>query len=96
MYAGKVVEYTDVYSIFKNPQHPYTIGLLNSIPKLEEEKERLEPIDGQPPNLVNLPKGCSFAPRCKEAQSICTSKEPDLYTLKPGHQVRCLLREGNK
>jgi len=96
MYAGKVVEYTDVHSIFKNPQHPYTIGLLNSIPKLEDEKERLEPIDGQPPNLVNLPKGCSFAPRCKEAQSICTSKEPELYTLKAGHQVRCLLREGNK
>jgi len=96
MYAGKVVEYTDVYTIFKNPQHPYTIGLLNSIPKLEEEKERLEPIDGQPPNLVNLPKGCSFAPRCKEAQSICTSKEPELYTLKEGHQVRCLLREVNK
>lgn len=96
MYAGKVVEYTDVYTIFKKPQHPYTIGLLNSIPKLEEEKERLEPIDGQPPNLVNLPKGCSFAPRCKEAQSICTSKEPELYTLKEGHQVRCLLREVNK
>lgn len=96
MYAGKVVEYTDVHSIFKNPQHPYTIGLLNSIPKLEDEKERLEPIDGQPPNLVNLPKGCSFAPRCKEAQSICTSKEPELYTLKAEHQVRCLLREGNK
>jgi oligopeptide/dipeptide ABC transporter ATP-binding protein len=96
MYAGKVVEYTDVNSIFKNPQHPYTIGLLNSIPRLDEEKDRLEPIDGQPPNLVNLPKGCSFAPRCKEAQSICTSKEPELYTLKQGHQVRCLLREGNK
>jgi len=95
MYAGKVVEYTDVYSIFKNPQHPYTIGLLNSIPKIEDEKERLEPIDGQPPSLVNLPKGCSFAPRCKEVQPICKTKEPGFTTVGEGHQVRCLLREGN-
>lgn len=96
MYAGKVVEYTDVYSIFKNPQHPYTIGLLNSIPKIEEEKERLEPIEGQPPNLVHLPKGCSFAPRCKEAQAICHTKEPEVTNVDKDkvHQVRCLLREG--
>lgn len=96
MYAGRVVEYTDVYSIFKNPQHPYTIGLLNSIPKIEEDKERLEPIEGQPPNLVNLPKGCSFAPRCKEAQAICHTKEPEVTNVGKDklHQVRCLLREG--
>ncbi|MFN8671571.1 MAG: ABC transporter ATP-binding protein [Candidatus Sericytochromatia bacterium] len=98
MYAGKVVEYTDVVTLFKNPQHPYTIGLLNSIPKIEEQRDRLEPIDGQPPNLVNLPKGCSFGPRCKEFQSICGTKDPTLLDLgKNGktHQVRCLLREGN-
>lgn len=96
MYAGKVVEYTDVYSIFKNPQHPYTIGLLNSIPKIDENKDRLEPIDGQPPNLVNLPKGCSFAARCKEVQAICHTKEPETINVEQGklHQVRCLLREG--
>lgn len=94
MYAGKIVEYTDVVSIFKKPSHPYTIGLLNSIPKIEEQKERLEPIDGQPPSLVNLPKGCSFAPRCKEVQAICHSREPEIYTLSENHQVRCLLREG--
>ncbi|MEK7435209.1 MAG: ABC transporter ATP-binding protein [Cyanobacteriota bacterium] len=98
MYAGKVVEYTDVYTLFRNPQHPYTIGLLNSIPKIEEEKERLEPIEGQPPNLVNLPKGCSFGPRCREFQSICGTKEPPVVEMgkdgKP-HQVRCVLREGN-
>lgn len=94
MYAGKVVEYTDVYSLFKEPQHPYTIGLLNSIPKIEIKQERLEPIDGQPPNLVNLPRGCSFASRCKEVQAVCHTKDPDLISVKPGHQVRCLLREG--
>ncbi|MFN8577249.1 MAG: ABC transporter ATP-binding protein [Candidatus Sericytochromatia bacterium] len=96
MYAGKVVEYTDVYSIFKNPQHPYTIGLLNSIPKIEVKQERLEPIDGQPPNLVNLPRGCSFASRCKEVQAVCHTKDPDLISVQPGHQVRCLLREGKE
>lgn len=96
MYAGKVVEYTDVYSLFKNPQHPYTIGLLNSIPKIELHQERLEPIDGQPPNLVNLPRGCSFASRCKEVQAICHTKDPDLISVQPGHQVRCLLREGKE
>lgn len=95
MYAGKVVEYTDVYSLFKNPQHPYTIGLINSIPKIEVKQDRLEPIDGQPPNLVNLPRGCSFASRCKEVQAICHTKDPEITTIKPGHQVRCLLREGN-
>ena len=95
MYAGKVVEYTDVYSLFREPQHPYTIGLLNSIPKIDVKQDRLEPIDGQPPNLVNLPRGCSFAARCKERQAVCTTKEPDLIAVKPGHQVRCLLREGN-
>ncbi len=94
MYAGKVVEYTDVFSLFKNPQHPYTIGLLNSIPKIDVAQERLEPIDGQPPSLVNLPRGCSFAPRCKEVQAICHTKEPGLTTVETGHQVRCLLREG--
>jgi oligopeptide/dipeptide ABC transporter ATP-binding protein len=94
MYAGKIVEYTDVYSLFKNPQHPYTIGLLNSIPKIEDEKERLIPIEGQPPNLVNLPKGCSFAPRCKEVQAICHTKEPELIKVEEGHFARCLLREG--
>jgi len=94
MYAGKIVEYTDVFSIFKNPQHPYTIGLLNSIPKIDQDQERLEPIEGQPPNLVNLPKGCSFAPRCKEVQAICHTKEPELIKVGEGHQVRCLLREG--
>lgn len=96
MYAGKVVEYTDVYSLFKNPQHPYTIGLLNSIPKIEVKQDRLEPIDGQPPNLVNLPRGCSFASRCKEVQAVCHTKDPDLINVEPNHQVRCLLREGKE
>jgi len=93
MYAGKVVEYTDVYTLFKSPGHPYTIGLLNSIPRIDLKKDRLEPIDGQPPNLVNLPKGCSFSPRCKEVQPLCYTKDPPLITVAPKQKVRCLLRE---
>lgn len=93
MYAGKVVEYTDVRSLFKRPSHPYTIGLLNSIPKIEDEKDRLVPIDGQPPNLVHLPKGCSFAPRCSEVQSVCNTKEPSMLKVAEGQYCRCLLRE---
>jgi len=93
MYAGKIVEYTDVYTLFKSPGHPYTIGLLNSIPRIDMKKDRLEPIDGQPPNLVNLPKGCSFSPRCKEVQPLCHTKDPPLITIAPKQKVRCLLRE---
>ncbi|MEB3284204.1 MAG: ABC transporter ATP-binding protein [Candidatus Sericytochromatia bacterium] len=90
MYAGKVVEYTDVESIFRAPQHPYTQGLLNSIPQLGVQQKRLTPIEGQPPSLSKLPPGCSFAPRCPHAWAKCT-ESPKLDTSEPGHLVRCWL-----
>jgi oligopeptide/dipeptide ABC transporter ATP-binding protein len=84
MYAGKIVEYGDVRSIFYNPYHPYTWGLLESIPKLEkQEKEKLVPIDGNPPSLLKLPPGCSFNARCKYAKDICYRVVPEL---KPVHE----------
>ena len=92
MYAGKVVEYTDVQTLFRNPKHPYTQGLLNSIPKLGERKERLDPIEGQPPSLSNLPVGCSFGPRCKHYHPKCR-EVPLLETVEAGHLVRCWLKE---
>ena len=95
MYAGKVVEYADVHTLFKNPRHPYTQGLLNSIPKLGERKERLEPIEGQPPNLVKLPQGCSFGPRCKHYMTRCR-EVPALDTVEQGHLVRCWLTKESK
>jgi oligopeptide/dipeptide ABC transporter ATP-binding protein len=90
MYCGKAVEYADVKSIFKNPLHPYTKGLLNSIPKIDEEdKEELSIIKGTVPSPFNLPKGCKFCTRCDEVMDICNEEEPDLYDLGMGRKVKC-------
>lgn len=95
MYAGEIVEQTDVNSLFDEPMHPYTQGLIGSIPILGELKEKLDVIPGSVPNLVNLPPGCRFAPRCqarvKYALNICTVTDPELAEVKPGHLVRCWL-----
>jgi oligopeptide/dipeptide ABC transporter ATP-binding protein len=93
MYAGKPVEYTDTPSLFKNPKHPYTWGLMNSIPKIQSKKEKLEAIEGLPPDLRALPQGCSFAPRCKNAMEQCLTADPSLKKLDENHHVRCLLYE---
>ncbi len=90
MYAGKVVEYTDVYTIFANPRHPYTQGLLQSIPQLGGLQARLTPIDGQPPSLSKLPPGCAFAPRCPHAWVKC-HEAPRLDNVEAQHLVRCWL-----
>lgn len=89
MYAGKVVEYADVKSIFAAPQHPYTIGLLNSIPKMHGGAKRLEPIVGVVPSPLNLPKGCKFNNRCPFVQDKCLEADPELVEATPGHSVRC-------
>ncbi|MBF2052884.1 MAG: ABC transporter ATP-binding protein [Candidatus Sericytochromatia bacterium] len=93
MYAGKVVEAADVFTLFKTPAHPYTEGLLKSIPRLDDVKERLDPIDGQPPSLSKLPPGCSFAARCPEAQDICRKQEPELKQVGVNQFARCLMRD---
>ncbi|WP_421617166.1 ABC transporter ATP-binding protein [Brevibacillus sp. TJ4] len=90
MYAGQVVEETDVESLFENPMHPYTIGLMNSVPDLEEEREYLETIPGSVPLAHQMPKGCRFAPRCSKAMAICEEKAPELLQL-DGHKCRCWL-----
>lgn len=95
MYAGEIVEQTDVNSLFDEPLHPYTQGLIGSIPVLGEIKDRLDVIPGSVPNLVNLPPGCRFAPRCqarfKYACTICAEVKPELVEVKQGHFVRCWL-----
>jgi len=91
MYAGRPVEHTTVQRTFQDPKHPYTWGLLHSIPKLYERKERLIPIEGQPPNLIDLPPGCSFAPRCPFAMEICVKADPPDYEVGPNHAARCFL-----
>lgn len=91
MYAGKIMEQAPVKELFKNPLHPYTYGLLNSIPKVTETKEHLFTIRGLVPNLLHLPAGCRFCPRCDKAMKICTMYQPDLYEMEDGHKVRCFL-----
>ncbi len=78
MYAGHIVESGDVTTIFKSPRHPYTIGLMNSLPKLTEDEEWLEPITGSPPSLIDLPPGCPFHPRCFLARERCSQENPPL------------------
>jgi peptide/nickel transport system ATP-binding protein len=94
MYAGKVVEEAPVDDLFGNPGHPYTQGLIRSIPRIDldsEHKTRLEAIGGSVPILINPPVGCRFAPRCKFAMKVCTEKEPLLREIAPGHRMACHL-----
>ncbi len=95
MYAGRIVEEADVTTIFDRPQHPYTKGLIASIPVLGMVKDKLEVIPGTVPNLIDLPPGCRFAPRCRSRVEyglhICTEEEPDLIEFAPQHTVRCWL-----
>ena len=94
MYGGNLVEYGTADQIFHQPKMPYTQGLLASLPRLDDSTQRrLEPIKGQPPNLLNLPKGCAFAPRCDARMPICA--EPvALYEFEGGHEARCWLYDG--
>ncbi|MFW6374701.1 MAG: ABC transporter ATP-binding protein [Thermodesulfobacteriota bacterium] len=95
MYAGKIVEQADVFSIFEDPKHPYTRGLLASVPRLGERstggRRRLREVAGIVPSLYDLPAGCSFHPRCPEAMDICLKKRPDLLDVGEGHLVQCWL-----
>lgn len=94
MYAGKEMEYADVRSIFKNPLHPYTKGLLKSIPRLDQDSsEILFNIKGSVPDLSEMPKGCRFCTRCPEAKKKCFEQEPGLYEAE-GHKVRCWKYDG--
>jgi oligopeptide/dipeptide ABC transporter ATP-binding protein len=100
MYAGRVVEQAAVERLFDNPLHPYTHGLLASIPVMGVVKSRLDTIPGAVPNLIDLPPGCKFAPRClarlEHSLQICTEREPDLIEYEPDHHVRCWLYQDHK
>ncbi|RSK29031.1 ABC transporter ATP-binding protein [Bacillus sp. HMF5848] len=94
MYAGKPAEFTDKRSLFQHAKHPYTWGLLRSIPKMQEQKSRLQAIEGLPPDMRNLPTGCSFAPRCNRATDLCHQLAPTLQEVNKSHAVSCFLYEG--
>jgi oligopeptide transport system ATP-binding protein len=90
MYAGHIVETAETEELFANPRHPYTVGLLNSIPRLDSmRKERLEPIRGLPPDLIDLPDMCPFLPRCDYAREKCEQQNPPLMEVAPGHHSAC-------
>ena len=98
MYGGRVVEIGDVYTIFDAPRHPYTIGLMNSLARVDIDKERLEPIPGQPPSLISLPPGCAFHPRCVHSQGreVCRTEVPALRATDAGgaaHRSACHFSE---
>jgi len=88
MYAGKVVEQADVFTLFESPKHPYTIGLMQSIPRPEQQHQELTPIRGTVPSPYDMPNGCSFAPRCPFAKEMCNDAQPDLIDSENG-KVRC-------
>jgi peptide/nickel transport system ATP-binding protein len=92
MYAGQVVEHAEVRAIFADPKHPYTVGLLNSMPVLGQVKDELEVIPGTVPSLMNPPEGCRFAPRCPRRFEKCDQPVP-LFALDDGRKVRCWLYE---
>jgi peptide/nickel transport system ATP-binding protein len=96
MYAGKVVEDAAVGHIFQDPLHPYTLGLIRSKPKLEEEKETLDYIPGTVPNPMEMPIGCAFHPRCSQSMEICCQEMPGLFEPRPQHLVRCWLYQDHQ
>jgi oligopeptide/dipeptide ABC transporter ATP-binding protein len=93
MYAGQVVEYAESKSLYATPLHPYTKGLLRSIPNIELTEQKLEAIAGSPPDLLDLPGGCRFWPRCKYSMDRCHKEEPPLLKTQNDHSVRCFLYE---
>ncbi len=90
MYAGRIIERAQAREIYGNPRHPYTLGLLRSVPRLDEPRRaKLDPIEGQPPNLVRLPPGCPFRPRCRYAVERCAVEDPPLAPVVDGHLSAC-------
>jgi len=94
MYAGRIIESASAREVYQNPRHPYTLGLLRSVPRLDQpRKAKLDPIEGQPPDLWNLPQGCSFLPRCKFALERCAHEVPSLRGIENDHQSACWAAE---
>ena len=94
MYAGKIIEQGSADKVYYHPRHPYSLGLLRSVPRLDQpRKTKLDPIDGQPPDLANLPPGCSFQPRCKFAVDKCTHEVPPLAQVEAEHLSACWVAE---
>jgi peptide/nickel transport system ATP-binding protein/oligopeptide transport system ATP-binding protein len=96
MYAGKIMEQAGIFDLFDNTAHPYTKGLLDSIPRPGRGKGRLYNIMGAVPSPLDLPPGCRFSPRCERAMPECREREPELRAVRPGHLARCFLYDGGE
>ena len=96
VYAGEIVEYGSKREIFKNPSHPYTVGLFGSLPDVNADTERLSPIAGMPPDPSNLPQGCAFSPRCPYATKECQKAKVSMKNLGGTHQCRCIRNSGKE
>jgi len=96
MYAGKIVECADVDTIFSDPRHPYTLALLECVPRIDQRQKRLKTIRGRVPNLINIPSGCKFHPRCPYSFKICSEEEPQTFQLTPDHSVSCHLARAHE
>ncbi len=95
MYAGKIVEVSDVYDIFEDSKHPYSTGLIQAAPSLLSDPENTRSIGGSPPNLLKLPSGCAFHPRCEYAMDICKIAVPGAVNVGEGHIAACHLHDAN-
>lgn len=102
MYLGQIIEEAEVGSLFSEPLHPYTKGLLKSVPRLDGDRSKsMHVIEGMVPSLNNIPKGCRFSPRCSYSTSLCEEKPPELKEIEDGHKVRCwhyetVIQEGRR
>ena len=94
MYAGRIVEEGSVAAVFERPSHPYTRLLLQSIPSLDHEQDRLQTIPGTVPSLSDLPSGCRFHPRCPDARDPCRERAPAAFEIEPGHRAACIAVNG--
>lgn len=97
MYSGEIMEYGPIETLFANPKHPYTIGLIRSLPKIDQkEGEPLTPIEGSPVDLMHPPAGCPFAPRCEHCMKVCLTEKPPYFELEPDHYSACWLQYDRK
>jgi len=93
MYAGRIVEKASAQNLYARPRHPYTMALMASIPRIDQDSKKLAPVQGNPPDLLNLPKGCAFYPRCSKKQDQCMEHAPKLKPLSNNHEIACWMYE---
>ena len=93
MYAGRIIETGGIDAVFSRPAHPYTVGLMHSVPRVDQRGQRLSPISGSPPNLARIPPGCPFHPRCPRAEEVCSQERPPLRLVVPGRRSACHFAE---